>query len=860
MQLKLPELSLVVLIGASGSGKSSFARKWFKPSEIVSSDFCRYLISNDEGSMDASADAFDLLHFLVAKRLKRGLLTVVDATNVRPEDRKRLVQLARDAHALPAAIILNLPDGVLIDRTKARPDRDLSPRVILNHIGQLRRGLGKIKMEGFRKVYEFRKPEEVDAVTEIVREKLWNDKRGETGPFDIIGDVHGCYEELCKLLEAMGYNIDAGAHMVAAPEGRKLVFLGDLVDRGPDSPSVLRLVMNAVASGVAHCVPGNHDVKLLKWLQGKNVKIAHGLERTIDQIEALADKQDFKPALMKFLDSLVSHYVLDDGKLIVAHAGLKEAMHGRASSAIREFCLFGETTGEIDEFGLPVRYNWASEYKGKAIVVYGHTPVPDVQWLNNTVDIDTGCVFGGRLSALRYPEQELVSVPTAEVYCEPVRPFPAAPTTEEDDSSAPAMSLQQLHDEVLNISDFQGKLIIDTPLVPNITIHEGNGRAALEAISRFAVHPKWLIYLPSTMSPCETSPLPQYLEHPAEAFHYYRKQGVTEVICEEKHMGSRAVVIVCKEERVVQERFGIEEQGSIGICYTRTGRRFFNDRVEELAFLRLLQAELNEKGAWDALQTDWICLDAELMPWSAKAQALLQGQYAAVGTAATHATAAAVEALRACAVRGPEGTDALIEAYEYRHAASAKFVQAYRQYCWPVQDIRDYKLAPFHILATEGRTYFDRDHKWHMDTIASWCGVGLLLATPYRIISLVDEAAVADATTWWEGMVSGGKEGMVLKPLSFIVKTPKGQLVQPAIKVRGPEYLRIIYGLEYDLQQHLKRLKSRKLNTKRSLAVRETSLGIKALESFVQRKPLRIAHQCVFGILALESEPVDPRL
>lgn len=853
MQLKLPELSLVALIGASGSGKSSFARKWFKPSEIVSSDFCRLLVSDDENSMDASADAFDLLYYLVGKRLKRGLLTVVDATNVRPEDRKRLVALAREHHALPAAIILNMPEGICIERTKLRPDRDLSPRIILNHISQLRRGMARFKTEGFRKTYEFRKPEEVAAIEGIIREKLWNDKREELGPFDIIGDMHGCHEELTILLQTLGYTIADGI-ITATPEGRKAVFLGDLVDRGPDSPAVLRLVMAAVKDGIAFCVPGNHDVKLLKWLQGRAVQVTHGLDKTITQIEALPNAAAFKEEVAHFVNGLISHYVLDGGKLVVSHAGLKEPMQGRASSAIRDFCLYGETTGETDEFGLPVRYNWAAEYRGKATVVYGHTPVPDVQWLNNTVDIDTGCVFGGRLTALRYPENELVSVPARETYCEPSRALIPA-----DNALATGNSLQHAHDELPDMADISGKLIIDTPLLSNISIPEGNSRAALEAISRYAVHPKWLLYLPPTMSPCETSPLPHYLEHPAEAFAYFRKEGVAKVICEEKHMGSRAVVIICRNEEVVKRRFGFEEPGSIGICYTRTGRRFFNAPDEEAAFLNLLRDELNASDAWDELDTDWICLDAELMPWSAKARSLIQSQYAAVGAAATHATAAVIVALKKSLASGAPVAD-LLEHFSTRHTASEKFVTAYRQYCWPVNSMADYKLAPFHILATEGKTYFDKEHRWHMKTIARWCGNGLLFATPFRVVQLGDDAEVAAATLWWEEMVQQGREGMVVKPMQYVAKGMKGSLIQPAIKVRGPEYLRIIYGPDYDAPANLNRLKKRGLQTKRSLALREFSLGVQALECYVRKAPLRMTHQCVFGILALESESVDPRL
>ncbi|HEY9259116.1 AAA family ATPase, partial [Chitinophaga sp.] len=411
--ISIPELSLVLLIGPSGAGKSTFARQFFKPTEIISSDVCRGLISDDENNQTVSADAFELVRFIAAKRLKLGLLTVIDATNVQPESRREWVRLAREYHVLPVAIILNMPEHVCQERNTQRSDRNFGTHVIPQQISQLKRGLRDLREEGFRQIFEMRSPEEVAMLETITRTPLYNNKKDEHGPFDIIGDVHGCYDELCNLLEVLGYHIDKeNASLISAPmttnaEGytrfRKPVFVGDLVDRGPKSPQVLRLVMNMVNNGLALCVPGNHDAKLLRYLNGKNVQLRHGLEQTVAQLSS--ESPEFLESVKSFIDGLISHYVLDDGKLVVAHAGLKESMQGRGSGAVREFCLYGETTGETDEFGLPIRYNWAVEYKGRAMVVYGHTPVPAAQWLNNTIDIDTGCVFGASLTALRYPER-----------------------------------------------------------------------------------------------------------------------------------------------------------------------------------------------------------------------------------------------------------------------------------------------------------------------------------------------------------------------------------------------------------------------------------------------------------------------
>jgi len=402
MKLPIPELAVVGLIGPSGSGKSTFARKQFRTTEILSSDFCRGLVSDDENSQAATNDAFDVLHFIASKRLAAGKLVVIDATNVQVEARKPIIALARQYHCLPVAIVFDMPERLCQDRNRERSDRNFGPHIVRQHSQQLRRSLRGLEREGFRKVHILRSPEEVDAA-EIVREPLWNNLKHEHGPFDIIGDVHGCFDELAELLIRLGYSAETGAngYAVSPPAGRKAIFLGDLVDRGPKISETLRLAMRMVKAGTALCVPGNHDVKLMRKLRGRDVQITHGLANSLEQLEK--ESPEFREEVSQFMDDLVSHYVLDDGRLVVAHAGMKEEMQGRGSGKVRDFALYGETTGETDEFGLPVRYNWAAEYRGKAMVVYGHTPVPQPDWLNRTINIDTGCVFGGSLTALRYP-------------------------------------------------------------------------------------------------------------------------------------------------------------------------------------------------------------------------------------------------------------------------------------------------------------------------------------------------------------------------------------------------------------------------------------------------------------------------
>ncbi|TAE01258.1 MAG: polynucleotide kinase-phosphatase [Bacteroidetes bacterium] len=848
MQINLPELSLVVLIGASSSGKSTFCKKHFKATEVISSDACRALVSDNENDLYATNDAFETLHYIAGKRIKRGNLTVIDATSTQMESRKTLVQLAKKYHVFPIAIVFNLPFETLAERHATRSDRNFGKHVLTNHASQVKKSLRTLKKEGFREIYTLESVQEIDQIS-INRVPLWNNKKHEKGAFDIIGDVHGCFNELQELLTNLGYDIQKSENQgftIKNPANRKAVFVGDLVDRGYNSPDVLRLVMQMQAENKAFCVLGNHDAKLLQKLDGKDVLLKHGLAETMDQLGK--ESPEFIKEVKHFLRNLISHYVFDEGRLVVAHAGLREEMQGRGSGTVKSFCMYGETTGEIDEFGLPVRYNWASEYKGKAMVVYGHTPIPEPEWLNYTLNIDTGCVFGGKLTALRYPEKEIFSVKAAQIYAESKRPFLATKTT---------LSAQQIDDDLLDMEDVSGKRIISTNFSHNITIKEENSIAALEVMSRFAVNPKWLIYLPPTMSPCATSSQADFLEYPAQAFDYFAQENVQTVICEQKHMGSRAVLVICKDDSVPEKRFGILEK-SLGIIYTRTGRSFFNDQKIEQKILSEINFALTKSNFWDKFQTEWLCLDAELMPWSAKAQDLIKNQFAAVGSSAQNSLK---EVLQVFEKSKHLPIQELHEKYQQKAENIDKYIKSYRNYCWKIENFEDYKVAPFHILATENAVHHDKTHLWHLQQIADFCveEVKILTKTPYKIVDLQDENSKIEATNWWLELTAKGFEGMVVKPEHFLVKTTKG-LAQPAVKCRGKEYLRIIYGAEYTEKNNLKTLKIRSLNKKRALALREFALGLESLERFVKKEPLRKVHECVFGVLALESEEVDPRL
>ena len=411
---------------------------------------------------------------------------------------------------------------------------------------------------------------------------------------------------------------------------------------------------------------------------------------------------------------------------------------------------------------------------------------------------------------------------------------------------------------ILDIDDVIGKRVVSTRLRGNITVREENAAAALEVMSRFALDPRWLVYLPPTISPCETSGLPGLLEHPSEVFAYFRNNGVSSVVCQEKHMGSRAVVVVGKDAAAMERRFGVSGEGG-GVCYTRTGRRFFEDRTLEAEFLEHVRKGISDAGLWDELGTDWVVLDSELMPWSLKAQELLREQYAAVGAASRASLSVAGSLLRQTVGRGIDAAAALARVEERLRLAQL-YSASYARYCWPVNSLADIRLAPFHLLASEGQLHTDKDHLWHMNAAERLHEADPSLFQKTRI----ELCAWIPRTS--QRPLAGGRrlrarEGRAWSS-SLMAFVPRGRrgLVQPAIKCRGAEYLRIIYGPEYTLPENLDRLRNRSISAKRSLALREFALGVEGLRRFVEREPLYRVHECAFGVLALESEPVDPRL
>jgi protein phosphatase len=414
--------------------------------------------------------------------------------------------------------------------------------------------------------------------------------------------------------------------------------------------------------------------------------------------------------------------------------------------------------------------------------------------------------------------------------------------------------------------------VVETTYLGRVAVREENAAAALEVMSRFAIDPRLLLHLPPTMAPSATSRRDGCLEHPEEAFAAYRDDGVARVVCEEKHMGSRAVALVCRDAATAEKRFGMLPGGPAGALWTRTGRAFLDDAAVTGRVLDRLRSAAEECGLFAELGSDWLLLDTELMPWSLKAMGLLRRQYAAVGAAADAALPTALAALEQAAARGVADLDALTAHQRERAADATAFIAAYRRYCWPTEGVRGIRLAPFQVLAAEGANLavlsHDRHLAWIDRLVAADAGHSegpLLHPTRRHFVDTGDEDSTAAGTAWWEELTGAGGEGMVVKPLDSLVRTEprdgrSGRLVQPGIKVRGREYLRIIYGPDYTRPDHLDRLRGRALGHKRSLALREYALGLEGLDRLAAGEPLWRIHEAVFAVLALESEPVDPRL
>lgn len=863
MRMGLPHAGIVLLIGPSNSGKSTFLKKLIEekailPSEVVSSDDFRIMAGDLEfidwrnrpqdeanGLMDEyqelSKEAFSLMDEVIKARCRLNKLIFVDATHLRSEDRKRYVELAKENHVPILAIVFDLSERTLTDRDEMR-DNPRGKRRIKQQYQIFRNEKRFIKKEGFAAVYTLKEAEEA----ELFRKENPIERDIGTG-IDVIGDVHGCYSELIELLIKLGYKENSEGFFVH-PEGRRFVSVGDVMSRGPESIKTLTFFYRHVRKELALMVDSNHGWKIARWLDGRQVVLSHGDEKVEEEFNAYEQEagteklQELKRQLKEFLLDAPSHYVFTKNGvpvLAVTHAGIKDEFIGKQSEAISDFCRYGDSGG-YSENGRPVRKDWTIGHQKSLLIVWGHDPKPKPLLVNHTINIDQGVVFGGQLTAYRYPEREFAAVEAKEDYSGHL--------------DNPLIEWEKNRLNPPDIAKFLKGYSVLTEELGEVRIPQELVKPAIDAVSHFTVPIEQLVYIPPTMSPTpKPSALEGYLEHPKEAIDYFRSNGIHTMIAEKKHMGSRAILFLFKDQEASEKHTGIR---SLGTIYTRTGKRFF-DHQTEAQLLRQLNEELKRMNYFEDQETDFVLLDAEIMPWNLKAKELISSQYAHVAENALLDRTFIKDKL-AAAAEGNSELQQWLEEYEEKLGNAEDFNEVFQKYCWDVDSVSAIQIAPFHILAHSNRTFFDKPHTWHMEMNRHLAGHSdLFVETEFKVIS--DEASEAEVIEWWKEITEDGHEGIIIKPAFYMARS-KGKLLQPAIKVRGSRYLKIIYGMDYLESANLIRLKNRNAGKKQKMALKEFSLGIEGIKRYVNGETIERVHECVLGVLALESDPVDPRL
>lgn len=861
MDIALPHAGIILLVGPSNSGKSTFLEQAVNkqevlPSEIVSSDMFRSLVGDtdfidwknrpkDEADslfetyQDISKEAFVLMDAAIEARCRLNKHVFVDATHLYSEDRQKYVALAKKHHVPIVALVFDIPEAELVRRDEERQE-PRGKRRVRQQFQAFKREKRFIKKERFMRTWTIKETDEPALV------RLPSPITRDIGAgIDIIGDIHGCFDELIALLTELGYT-ENEAGLFLHPDGRTFVSIGDVMSRGPKSLETLQFFLTHTEQGLAGMIDSNHGWKIARWLDGRRVTLSHGDEKTAAEFEAYeaqhgAEKaQELKAAVKDMLLNAPSHYVFAKNgvpTLVCTHAGIRDEFIGKQSAVISDFCRYGDTAG-FDADNKPIRNDWTVGHNTSLLIVWGHDPRPHPLIINNTINIDQGAVFGGALTAYRYPEGEFVSV-----------------DAEADHSGTDDNPLAKWEQERLappDIAKFINGYSVLTEEAGEVRIPQELVIPAIDTVSHFTVPLGQLVYIPPTMSPTpETSALDGFLEHPAEAIRYYRNQGVQTLIAEKKHMGSRAILLLFKNRAAARKLTGVD---SLGTIYTRTGRRFFDKETEQQ-----LIGRLNEdlRDYFERHDTEFVLLDAEIMPWNLKAKELISSQYAHVAENALLDRKLLTAKLTTAAGQSDTLAGWLSE-YEEKLESAEAFKDVFQKYCWEAETIDDIQIAPFHVLAHSGQTLLDRSHVWHMERNREFAELSpLCIETEYRIIT--DEASEADVISWWEAITEQGDEGIVIKPETFTARN-KGKLIQPAIKVRGRKYLRIIYGMDYLEPANLERLKKRNTGKKQKLALREFALGTEGIRRLVNGEPLERVHECVLGALALESDAVDPRL
>lgn len=588
MEVVLPYAGIVLLVGPSNSGKSTLLKNLVEKeqllsSEVVSSDDFRVLVSdiefidwkqrsNDEADslydqyQKISGEAFSLMDSLIETRCRLNKLTIVDATHLHPDDRKRYITIAKNNHVPIVAIILDVEQNILLERDEFR-DNPRGKRRIKQQYQVFKREKRFIKKEGYHATYFIHNTDEIELKRHSKNPIELDVAKG----IDIIGDVHGCFDEMIQILEKLGYEQNHEKYFIH-PEGRKFLSLGDVMSRGPKSLETMQFFLRHVNQDLAYMIDSNHGWKIARWLDGRKVTLNHGDELVEEEIKQFQEQYgeeqtvELKKELKKFLLNAPSHYVLTKNgvpTLVCTHAGIKDEFIGKQSYDVSDFCRYGDTDG-FDDAGKPIRKDWSIHHKASTLIIWGHDPKPKPLIINNTINIDQGVVFGGELTALRYPEKEFVSVKAKKDYS--------------DADSYPFKELEKKRLNPPNLAKFINGYSVLTDDFGEIQIPKEYAIPSIDTVSHFTVPIEELVYIPPTMSP---TPLPSavddYLEHPKEVIEYFRSMGVERMVAEKKHMGSRGILMLFNNKESGLKYVGRE---TLGVIYTRSGRKFFHDETE----------------------------------------------------------------------------------------------------------------------------------------------------------------------------------------------------------------------------------------------------------------------------------------
>ena len=580
MEIKMPETSLVVMCGVAGCGKSTFALKNFKPTAVVSSDRCRAIVSDDEGNMEASRGAFELFYFIIEKRMEMGRLVIADSTALSYDVRKKLLGFAHSYNYHVVLIAFDVLFDTALKRNNMR-DRKVSEKVIQKQYRAFTRALKYIDKEGFDQMVIMGE-NEIEGITFSIASSQM--EIADSGPFDIISDIHGCYSELELLMHKLGYYKDGDTY--CHPEGRKVIFAGDIVDRGLRVIDTIKVVINMVSSGNAYYIPGNHCNKLYRFLNGRKVQVKNGLETSVAEFSKLdrrgADK--LKKDFIELYEKAPTYLILDKGKLIIAHAGIKENMIGKVSKEITDFVLYGDVNGELDEEGFPLRGDWAAAYCGKALIVYGHTPVLEPVFVNNTINIDQGVSIGGSLTALRYPEKKIISVKALSTY------YTSGRTAGKIDRD-------------IIPDDYEGAITVKVKDGCRIKIEAIEVAEAFKMLNSITAKLPWLVYLPCFPHSLNSRGIAEQIE---EAFKYYRNKGVQRLIIQETNKDNSLVILICKDSSSSKGYFLDDSAGEIYSVYSKLSL----DNVFKEKIIQDLFDDLNSIGYFAENNTDFVIFEA----------------------------------------------------------------------------------------------------------------------------------------------------------------------------------------------------------------------------------------------------------